>query len=191
MLQQLIWTLRPFVLAAALAGLSSAAGSQEPASGYIIQAGDVLQVSVWNEKDLQQDALVRPDGVLSFPLVGDIAAAGNSVEHVRKTIGERLEKYVPGAVVTVSVKGTAGNRYYVIGKVARPGEFALNGPLDVMQALSVAGGGTTFADLNDIRILRRDGSRQIVLRFDYKTVASGRDLSQNILLQSGDTIVVP
>jgi polysaccharide export outer membrane protein len=172
-----------------LAGLSLTARSQD--DGYVVQAGDVLQVSVWKEEGLQSDVLVRPDGVLSFPLVGDIAAAGHEVDYIRKLITERLEKYIPGPVVTVSVKSIAGNRVFILGKVARPGEFPLNGPLDVMQALSLAGGGTTFADLNKIRILRRSGDKQIVLRFRYSSVAGGRDLSQNIQLQSGDTVVVP
>jgi polysaccharide biosynthesis/export protein len=184
--------IRPISLLAFLAGVSFVAQAQEPAvGGYVVQAGDLLQISVWKEEDLQRDVLVLPDGVVSFPLVGNVGAAGRTVGQISKAIAEQLDKYVPDAVVTVSVKATGGNRYYIIGKVARPGEFPLNGPLDVIQALSIAGGGTSFADLNAILILRRTGDKQTVLRFRYRDVAKGRELSQNIQLQTGDTIVVP
>ncbi len=93
--------------------------------------------------------------------------------------------------MTVAVKSPTGNRIYVVGKVNKPGEFLLSRPLDVMQALAVAGGTTPFADVNEIRILRRDGQRQVALRFQYSGAESGRMLDQNILLQSGDTVVVP
>jgi polysaccharide export outer membrane protein len=91
----------------------------------------------------------------------------------------------------VTVKAAVGNRIYVIGKVNKPGDFALTGPLDVMQALSLAGGATPFAHTNDIRILRRDGNRQVTLRFRYGDVERGKKLDQNIVLQNGDTVVVP
>jgi polysaccharide export outer membrane protein len=103
----------------------------------------------------------------------------------------RVRKYIPDAVVTVSVKTVLGNRIYVIGKVNRPGDFPLTGPIDVMQALSLAGGATPFANTNGIRVLRRSGDRQISIAFHYADVARGRKLDQNILLQGGDTVVVP
>jgi polysaccharide export outer membrane protein len=163
----------------------------EESTQYRIQPGDVLEISVWNEKELQSDALVRPDGGLSFPLAGEQPAAGHTVEEVRQAISEKLQKYIPDALVTVSLKGLGGNRIYVVGKVARPGEFPFSRPLDVMQALSLAGGGTPFADLNEILILRRENGKQVSIRFRYEDVARGRQLKQNILLQSGDTVVVP
>jgi polysaccharide biosynthesis/export protein len=184
-------SLQRIVACALLIALASTGLAQEDGGSYEVQSGDVLQISVWKEADLHEDVLVRPDGVISFPLAGDITAAGSTVNVIRKTIAERLEKFIPGAEVTVAIKATAGSRFYVIGKVARQGEFPLNGPVDVLQALSMAGGGTQFADLNGIRILRRAEGKQIVLQFRYKSVASGRKLSQNILLKSGDTIVVP
>jgi polysaccharide export outer membrane protein len=102
-----------------------------------------------------------------------------------------VRKFIPEAVVTVAVKIASGNRVFVVGKVARPGDFALNRPIDVMQALSLAGGTTPFANTDGIRILRRDGSRQSSIKFHYSEVQRGRRLEQNILLQSGDTVVVP
>lgn len=106
-------------------------------------------------------------------------------------LDQRIRKYVPDAVVTVAVKSAGGNRIFVIGKVQRPGDFPLIGPLDVMQALSLAGGGTPFADMNAIRVLRRDGDHQSSIPFRYGDVEHGKKLDQNILLQSGDTVVVP
>lgn len=158
---------------------------------YRIQPGDVLIVSVWKETDLQSEVLVRPDGGLSLPLVGDLQAAGKSVEDVRKAVDERLRKFIPDPVVTIAVKQINGNRVYVLGKVNRPGDFPLSQPIDVMQALSLAGGTTPFAALDDIQILRREHGRQTSLRFKYGEVEKGRHLEQNVLLRSGDTVVVP
>jgi polysaccharide export outer membrane protein len=161
------------------------------AAPYRIQPGDVLVISVWKEPDLQGEYLVRPDGGVSMPLAGDVAAAGNSVGDLQVLIKERLQTYVPNAAVTVTVKAINGNRIYVIGKVNRPGEFILQRPMDVMQALALAGGPTTFADVDDIRILRRDTDRQTSIGFKYSEVERGRRLEQNVLLQGGDTVVVP
>jgi polysaccharide export outer membrane protein len=135
--------------------------------------------------------LVRPDGGLSFPLAGDVSASGLTVEALSTEIATRLRKYIPEAVVTVAVKELGGNRIYVIGKVNRPGEYPFSRPLDVMQALSLAGGATPFASLNDVRVLRREEGRQIAIPFHYGEVERGRNLEQNIELRTGDTVVVP
>ena len=160
-------------------------------SGYKLQPGDVLQVVVWKETDLQSEVLVRPDGGISFALAGDLPAAGLTTDELRSKLEARVRKLIPDAVVTVQVKQASGNRVYVIGKVNHPGDFALIRPIDVLQALSLAGGATPFADTNAIRVLHRDGSRQTSLRFRYSDVSRGRHLEQNVLLQSGDTVVVP
>jgi polysaccharide biosynthesis/export protein len=173
-----------------LALITSRAVAEEP-QAYRIQPGDLLSITVWRESELQQDVLVRPDGGISFPLSGEIKAAGDTVDALRKQIDERLRKYIPDPVVNVTVKATTGNKIYVVGKVARPGEFVLNRPLDVMQSLGLAGGATPFAALDEIRILRRQGDKQVVLRFHYGEVERGRHLEQNIPLQSGDTVIVP
>jgi polysaccharide biosynthesis/export protein len=160
-------------------------------ASYLVQPGDTLVVSVWKETDLQADILVRPDGGLSFPLAGDVPAAGHTVDDIRKDLQTRLAKFIPDPVVTVVVKKADGSRIYVVGKVNHPGDFPLYRPTDVMQALSLAGGTTPFADVNGIRVLRRDGEHQEVFRFRYDDVRRGRELSQNIILRSGDTVVVP
>jgi polysaccharide export outer membrane protein len=160
-------------------------------SVYLIQPGDVLQVSVWKEENMLRQTLVRPDGGLSFPLAGDIQAAGKSVPELNKVIAERLSKYIPDPVVTVSVQQLTGNKIYVIGKVARPGEFVATRYMDVMQALSVAGGMTTFSSVNNIKILRRENGKLIAIPFRYGDVEDGENLEQNIMLKSGDVVLVP
>jgi polysaccharide export outer membrane protein len=158
---------------------------------YAINAGDILQVSVWKEPDLQLDVLVRPDGEFSLPMIGEVQAAGKTVETLREEITKRISAYVPDAVVTVALKQLSGDKVYVLGKVNRPGEYAVNRYVDVMQALSIAGGTTPFASLDDIAILRRDGAGQRALEFKYSQVSKGKNLEQNIILQSGDVVVVP
>lgn len=161
------------------------------ASSYRVQAGDLLEISVWKEEGLQKDVLVRPNGGISFPLIGDLAAQGKSVEQIRSEIAARLTSYVPNPAVTVAVKQVIGNKVYVIGRVNNPGDFIVVQKIDVMQALSMAGGTTSFAKLNDIKILRRVGNRQSVIGFKYPEVVKGRNVEQNIILQSGDIVVVP
>jgi polysaccharide biosynthesis/export protein len=159
--------------------------------GYKLQPGDVLLVNVWKETDLKDEVLIRPDGGISFALAGELPAAGHTVAELTALLEQRIRKLIPDAVVTVSVKTATGNRVYVIGKVNHAGDFPLNRPIDVMQALSLAGGATPFADTNAIRVLRREGNRQTSIAFRYSDVEHGRKLDQNILLQSGDTVVVP
>ena len=176
---------------AAAAKPATAPAADAPAPPYTIQPGDVLTVSVWKEKELQSDVLVRPDGGLSFPLAGDIQATGRTVDEVRQLIEKGLKRYVPDPAVSVALKQIGGNFIYVIGKVNRPGQFPFSKPVDVMQALALAGGATPYASVNDIRILQRDASGVKSIPFHYSDVERGRELGQNILLKSGDTVVVP
>ena len=184
---------RLYVLGLALI-LSGSALAQEvarPDEAYKVLPGDILQISVWGEEDLQGRVLVRPDGGISFPLCGDISARNRSVVDLQDEIAERLSRFVSEPVVTVSVAEVQGNKVYVIGQVTRPGFFVVNPQVDVLQALSMAGGTTPYANLNDIKILRRTGERQEVLAFRYNDVINGRRLEQNIILQSGDIVIVP
>jgi polysaccharide export outer membrane protein len=172
-------------------GVSAPAAPPATVAEYHLQPGDLLTVSVWKEQDLTLEVLVRPDGGVSFPLVGDVAASGKSVEALRQEFTERLKRYIPNPVVTVSAKTIGGNHVYVVGKVLRPGEYPFSRPVDVMQALSLAGGTTSFAAVNDIVILRRENGLLRALPFHYAEVERGKGLMQNIVLESGDTVVVP
>ena len=158
---------------------------------YLIQPGDVLDISVWNEETLSRPVIVRPDGGMSFPLAGDLTAAGESVENLGKTITERLSKYIPDPVVTVSMQQLSGNKIYVVGKVARPGEYVANSYVDVVQAIAMAGGMTPFAAVNKIQIIRRKGEEMEAFPFRFSDIEDGKNLEQNIVLRSGDIVVVP
>jgi polysaccharide export outer membrane protein len=162
-----------------------------PRDIYIIQPGDLLTVSVWTEKDLQGEYAVRPDGGINLPLAGEIVAAGKTIEQLQKDIAAKLVKYVPDPVVTATVKQSQGNKIYVVGKVYKPGEFASNRTIDVMQALSMAGGPNPYAAVNKIKIIRRVNGEQKIFYFKYSRVEKGKDLEQNIVLQGGDIVVVP
>ena len=170
--------------------LTSSAWSQELAD-YTLQPGDELEVSVWGEEELQRLVLLRPDGKFSFPFTNEIVASGRTVSQVQAEMTEKLRAYIPEAVVTVSVTATEGNRIYVIGQVDTPGSFVMNPRLSVLQALSLAGGLTAFAAVNDIIIIRGLGTNQRLLHFAYNEVSRGRNLEQNIQLESGDVIIVP
>ncbi|TGD71870.1 polysaccharide export protein [Mangrovimicrobium sediminis] len=184
-------TLRTLVVAA-LALLSLAAQAQT-AGNYKINPGDILEVYVWNEEDLTRQVRVRPDGFISLPLAGEVQAGGKTPAEVTTALGKALGKYLNDApVITVSLVDLQGNIVYVLGKVNRPGAFTVSTPVDVTQALAWAGGLNSFADEGDIQILRRgsDGN-QVSLEFDYGAVKNGEDLKSNILLRSGDVVVVP
>ena len=162
---------------------------EDPA--YRIGPEDGLEISVWKDETLKSTALVRPDGGISFPLVGDLPVAGKTASEVREEIARRLSRFVPDAEVTVSVVRVASYRIYVIGRVNRPGDFAVGRPLDVLQALTLAGGMTPFAVEDEIRIIRREAGRQVSIPFNYARLRKQGDLSQNITLRSGDVLLVP
>jgi polysaccharide biosynthesis/export protein len=167
--------------------------SPQAAAGdnYVLQPGDVVNVSVWREPDLDRTLLVRPDGGISFPLAGDLAAAGRTVDQLTADLVARLTKFIPSPVVTVTLQENLGNRIYVTGRVAKPGVFLINQDVNVMQALAMAGGLTPFAKLKDIKVLRREGGVERAIPFNYKKVQRGEGLEQNIVLQPGDTVLVP
>lgn len=160
--------------------------------GYRIGPEDVLMISVWKEAELQREVLVRPDGGISFPLAGNLAVAGKTTQEVELEITRKIRRYIPDAVVTVSVKTISGYTIYVNGKVNNPGKFTLGRYVDVVQALTLAGGLSPFAKEGSILVQRRNQSGTIVVfPFNYKEIRKGRNLQQNIILQSGDVIVVP
>ncbi|MBI2799532.1 MAG: polysaccharide biosynthesis/export family protein [Gammaproteobacteria bacterium] len=187
---KLATTIAASLIFAASALIPHAARAEE-GKDYLINPGDLLIVTVWKEEDLTMDALVRPDGKFSFPLAGDIQASGHTVEDVRKELKKHIDTFIPDAVVTVLVKEIRGNTAYVVGKVTKPGPVPIVGTLDVMQALSFAGGTAQFAKLKDIIILRRSGTAQSALKFNYDAVQDGERLEENIVLQPGDVVVVP
>lgn len=164
--------------------------SDEPGS-YLIGPGDVLSISVWKEEGMQLEVLVRPDGGITYPLAGEIQAGGLTTKDLSDELVKKLKRYIPHPSVTVSVLKSVSNKIYVIGKVNRPGEFIATGYMDVLQALTMAGGLTPYADSDEIKIIRRTATGNIMRVFDYDEVISGERLDMNIILEAGDTVVVP
>ena len=159
---------------------------------YRLNPGDKLEITVWEEEKLKQEVVVLPDGTISFPLAGRIPAAGKTTDDLVILLRERLSKFIPDAEINVRLIAAEGNLIYVTGEVTKPGKFVMKGPTDVMQALSMAEGLTKFAKKNSIIVLRREADgRTRSLPFEYGDVEDGENIESNILLQSGDTIVVP
>ena len=163
--------------------------ADEPRYEAIFRA--LYQEAIAIVPDEDATVLVRPDGGLSYPLVGNIQAAGKSVGELQVLVTERLSKYMPDPVVTVSIQQLRGNKIYVVGRVQRPGEFEANRYMDVVQALSLAGGMTPYAAGNKIKVLRRENGELTAIPFRYGDIEKGENLGQNIILQSGDVVLVP
>jgi polysaccharide export outer membrane protein len=158
---------------------------------YQLNAGDILDISVWNEDSLQKQVIVLPDGMISFPLAGDMMAEGKTITELRDKLKENLSEFLADPFVTVSVSAVSGNTINILGKVRQPGSFAMSKVTTVMQALSLAGGLTTYAKENSIIVIRIEGEKQNVIHVRYSDIKGGQDLSSNITLKSGDVIVVP
>jgi polysaccharide export outer membrane protein len=168
------------------------AGQGQTLPEYKLHPGDKLLVGVYDDpKLLPQEVTVTPDGKISFPLVGVLIVAGKTVEQIRTEIETRLKKYLSDPVATVVVTDVKGNVVYVIGQVIKPGSITMNPTINVLQALSIAGGANPYAKLDGIIVIRSTGGVQRVLPFRYGQVSGGRDLQQNIDLESGDVVVVP
>lgn len=159
---------------------------------YLLAPGDGLDITVWKEEGLQKEQfLIAPDGTIIFPLIGSITAAGRSISDLKELITHKLSDYIADPSISIKLMNNQGNAIFVIGKVNKPGQVIASRRIDVMQALSLAGGLTVFADDNDITVQRRVGNEVKVFQFDYSDVISGDNLEQNILLEPGDTVTVP
>ena len=158
---------------------------------YVIGPMDILEIQVWKEPDFSRQVLVRPDGKITLPLVGDIPASGMNTMGLKALLSEKLENFVSNPEVTVIVLDSRSKNFYIIGKINRPGTYPLNPDMTVLQAISVAGGLAEWADKDSIRIIRKSGGKDEILPFDYEKVISGERLEQNILLKPNDTIIIP
>jgi polysaccharide export outer membrane protein len=179
---------RPAQRASPVSPTSTAA---DPATApYVIGADDVLRFSVWGNPDLSDEVLVRPDGKISLPLIGDVQAAGLTPEQLRQTVTTGLERLVTNPAVTIQVTATNSRQVYAVGQVARPGVYQLTGSMTVLQLLAAAGGMTDFARKSAVVITRQLDGKSINIPFDYAAFVSGEQLDQNIMLMPGDVVVV-
>jgi polysaccharide export outer membrane protein len=183
---------------AAIREMSSPAGDSQPAPApatadpaYVIGPEDMLDISVWKEPDVSRVVPVRPDGRVSLPLIHDLEAAGMSPQQLAGSVAEKLRKYLNDPQVTVIVTAINSQRVFVLGEVLRGGAFPLLPGMTVLQALSSAGGFTTFAAVKRIRVVRSRNGKQVELPFNYRDVLKGDKPDQNIKLEPGDTIIVP
>ncbi len=179
------------VLLACCYSYTTMAVADSTSPNYQLKPGDIIELLVWKEPELTRDLLVAPDGFISLPLAGAIDTNQKTTQQLCDEIKNKLAKFVNAPSVNISIKGVAGSNVYVLGKVNRPGEFILNQPLDVLQILSKAGGFTPYADADDIHIIRRNGKTQEVKKFNYGQIERGKNIDQNIMLQDGDTLIVP
>lgn len=161
------------------------------ADTYLLKEGDSLNISVWGEETLQKEAIVLPDGSITFPLAGRVDVVNASAGEVEKRITEKLKTYLPDPQVTVVVSSIKGNQIFILGKVVKPGPVLMTGPMTVMQALSLAGGFNKFADLDAIKVLRNGKGGQVAIPVNYNKLIKGQNLKSNLLLTAGDTILVP
>jgi polysaccharide export outer membrane protein len=169
-------------------GFSLALGDE---GAYRIGPGDVLEISVWRDDSLSREVIVPPDGVIAFPLIGDIDVNGITVAVLRGRVTEKLSEFIPDATVTVILRNINSLRGYVIGKVKSPGAYPIQMDTTVLQILSMAGGLTPYASESNIHIHRRSGGKMVRMSFDYKEIVKGRKLDQDIILKRGDVVVVP
>ncbi len=176
---------------------ATAAASARPAptsslpADYVIGPEDVLGVVFWRDQDMTGDVTVRPDGMVTLPLLGDIPAAGLTPEALREQIQKAAGKYVQEPNVTIVVRQINSRKVFITGEVKTPGAYPLTGPRTVMQLIALAGGLNEYADAKSITVTRSEQGRQRSFKFNYKDVAHGKGLEQNILLKPGDTVVVP
>jgi polysaccharide export outer membrane protein len=160
-------------------------------AGYVIGPGDVLSIDVWKEPEMSKQVSVRLDGEVSLPLIDDIEAAGLTCTELRKQLEEKYKDFVDVPEVSVTVIESRSKRIYLLGKVARPGEYPMQKNMTIVQAISLAGGLAQWADSSDIKLIRKIKGTEKTFRVDYDAIVAGEDLAQNVQLQPDDTIFVP
>ena len=160
-------------------------------SDYVIGPEDVLGIVFWRDADMSAEVTVRPDGMITLPLVNDIRAAGLTPEQLREQVTAAASKYVADPNVAVVVKGLNSRKVFITGQVMKPGPYPLTSPTTVVQLIAMAGGLQEFADSEKIVIMRTENGKPVVRRFNYKEILRNKNLTQNLELRPGDTVLVP
>jgi polysaccharide export outer membrane protein len=175
---------------------SPATSADKPAdkphdSSFVIGNDDVLAINVWKEPDISRSIPVRSDGKISLPLVGEVQAAGLTPLMLEKDIATKLKSYIAEPEVTVMVQQVNSQKFNILGQVAKPGTYVIANSPTVLDAIALAGGFRDFAKRKSIYVLRHGATGDTRLPFNYKDVSQGKNMTQNIKLQPGDTIIVP
>jgi len=182
------------VLIIFLSGVSNSIAQDQKAEQkeYVIGTGDILEIVTWKEVDFSRpEVLVRLDGRISFPLLDDVVAAGQTPTQLKNIIEKRLQKYIANPGVTVTVRNAASQKFYILGEVVRTGEYPLVKDLTVLQAFAIAGGFTEWASKKEIILFRKENGKEKVIQINYKDIIKDKDFSQNVVIKSDDTIIVP
>lgn len=158
---------------------------------YRIGIGDVIEVQVWHEPDLSRTLIVRLDGRISLPLLGDIDTAGKTTSELDSYLEKKFAEVVTEPAVSVILMESRSRRYYVVGQVMQPGEFPIEHPITILQAIARSGGFQEWAKRERIKVVRRSGEREMLLEFDYDAFVNGKNLEQNLVITPGDTVIVP
>jgi len=188
-------TLGPTLIAMLFLALSGGVAAQEDpplvTDSYVIGVGDLLTVSVWNSPELTAQVPVRPDGMITVPLVGDVLVAGSEPGPVRELLNEKFSAFVSAPTISVVVNEINSRKIYIVGEVASSGAYDIVQPLRMMQALALAGGLSEYAKKDQVVLLRQDKDLEKRIILSIKAIASGKKPADNIRLQPGDTIIVP
>lgn len=162
-----------------------------PPTDYIIGTDDELSIMFWRDKDMSSEAIVRPDGKITLPLINDIQAAGLTPEQLRERLNTEAAKFLENPSASVFVKVINSRKVFITGEVQKPGPYPLTGPMTVLQLIATAGGLRDFAKRSDIVVMRSEGNKQLSFPFDYEAISKRNKLEQNIMLKPGDTVLVP
>ena len=163
----------------------------EVPQNYVIGQGDLLEIFVWRNDQLSRDVVVMPDGRISLPLIHQVQASGLTISELENRVREKLSTYVENPRVTVIVKELNSFRVSVLGNVVKPGVYPITGKTTVIEAIGLAGGLNEWARRGGITVIRNEQGKEKRIKVNYNKVVSGKDLSQNIVLERGDTIIVP
>jgi len=169
---------------------TSGATAIPPPRDYLIGPDDVLEISYWKDKDASAQVAVRPDGYISLPLLNELRASGLTPAELTTTITALASAFLEDPNVTVIVRQINSRKAYIVGEVIRPGVYALNGPVSVLQVIAMAGGPTEYASLTDVAIVRTNATGVETRTFNYRNALKLKDLDQNVLLMPGDTVIV-
>lgn len=181
----------PLVFIFALSAASNEKAEMKHLPEYLIGSGDKLEISVWKDDSLTRIVTVRPDGKISFPLIGQVKVSGKTVAQVKEGLEAKIKRFIPETELNVDVREINSMKIYIIGKVNKPGYFVLSENIDVLQALAIAGGINTFAKKNKIKIFRKTMNKTDIILFKYSDVTNGENLEMNIQLKPGDVVFVP
>ena len=183
--------LRPARLVPGAAPAAQPAAGIATPPGYVIGPDDALAVVFWREKELSAEVVVRPDGMISLPLLNDVKAEGLTPEQLRVSLTKAAAKFVEEPTVTVVVKAINSRKVFITGQVGKPGPYLLGGPMSVLQLIAMSGGVAEYAKKDKVVIVRKESGKDVIHPFNYEEVMQGKKLQQNIELMPGDTVIVP